>query len=92
MLQRFACTAKRVNGEHRQALPPAVAVQSAAEAAAALPGTAVVVVGLFLDDGPHGDADVRVALRVIDRPVVYSGAIGADAGLVPLILAQAAVQ
>jgi len=63
-----------------------------AEAAAALPGTAVVVVGLFLDDGPHGDADVRVALRVIDRPVVYSGAIGADAGLVPLILAQAAVQ
>lgn len=62
------------------------------EAAAALPHAPVVAVGLFLDDGPHGDADVRAALRAIDRPVAYSGAIGADAGLVPLILAQAAAQ
>ena len=45
-----------------------------------------------LDDGPHGDADVRSALRATEKPVAYSGAIGADAGLVPLILAQAAVQ
>ena len=63
-----------------------------ADAVAALPGRRAIAVGLFLDDGPHGDADVRAALRAAEKPVAYSGAIGADAGLVPLILAQAAVQ
>lgn len=63
-----------------------------AEAAARLRGDRVIAVGLFLDDGPHGDRDVRAALRSIGKPVAYSGAIGGDAGLVPLILAQAAVQ
>ena len=57
-----------------------------------LAGQGFAAVGLFLDDGPHGDADVRVALRAAEKPVAYSGAIGADAGLVPLILAQAAAQ
>lgn len=63
-----------------------------AEAVAGLGGSRVVAVGLFLDDGPHGDRDVRAALSLVARPVAYSGAIGADAGLVPLILAQAAAQ
>ena len=63
-----------------------------AQTTAGLRGRRVLAVGLFLDDGPHGDRDVRAALRPIGRPSAYSGAIGADAGLVPLILAQAAVQ
>ena len=61
-------------------------------AAEALPGDQVVAVGLFLDNGPHGDADVRIALAGLAKPVVYVGAIGADAGLVPLILARAGAQ
>ena len=63
-----------------------------ARAADALPGDRVVAVGLFLDNGPHGDADVRAALRPVAKPVAYAGAVGADAGLVPLILARAGVQ
>jgi sirohydrochlorin ferrochelatase len=61
-------------------------------AAEALPGDRVVAVGLFLDNGPHGDADVRAAMAGVAKPVAYAGAIGADAGLVPLILARAGVQ
>jgi sirohydrochlorin ferrochelatase len=61
-----------------------------AATAAALAGERVIAVGLFLDNGPHGHADVRAALRVIERPLAYAGAIGADPALVPLILAQAA--
>jgi sirohydrochlorin ferrochelatase len=61
-----------------------------AAAIAALPAEHVVVVGLFLDNGPHGDADVRDALVPVDRAVAYTGAIGADPVLVPLILEQAA--
>jgi sirohydrochlorin ferrochelatase len=61
-----------------------------APAAAALAGAHVIAVGLFLDDGPHGDADVRTALASVAKPVAYAGAIGADAALVPLILAEAA--
>lgn len=60
-----------------------------ARAAAALSGERIVAVGLFLDNGPHGDGDVRAALAEIDRPFVYTGAVGADRGLVPLILALA---
>jgi sirohydrochlorin ferrochelatase len=63
-----------------------------AAAAAALPGSRVIAVGLFLDNGPHGDADVRATLADVDRPVAYAGAIGADPAMVPLILAEAAVQ
>jgi sirohydrochlorin ferrochelatase len=61
-----------------------------ARAAARLFGDGIVVVGLFLDNGPHGDADVRAALAEVARPFVYTGAVGADPGLVPLILALAA--
>ena len=60
-----------------------------AEAAEALPGDRVLAVGLFLDNGPHGDADVRAALSGVEKPIAYLGAIGADAALVPLILALA---
>jgi sirohydrochlorin cobaltochelatase len=61
-----------------------------ADAIAPLPGEHVVAVGLFLDNGPHGDADVHDALAPVNRPVAYTGAIGADPVLVPLILDQAA--
>jgi sirohydrochlorin cobaltochelatase len=61
-----------------------------ASAIAALPGGHVVAVGLFLDNGPHGDDDVREALAPVGRPLVYIGAIGAGPVLVPLILDQAA--
>jgi sirohydrochlorin cobaltochelatase len=61
-----------------------------AQAVAALPGEHVVAVGLFLDNGPHGDEDVRAALAPVGRPLAYTGAIGADPSLVPLILDQAA--
>ena len=61
-----------------------------AQAVAALPGKHVVAVGLFLDNGPHGDDDVREALAPVGRPVAYTGAIGADPVFVPLILDQAA--
>jgi sirohydrochlorin cobaltochelatase len=61
-----------------------------AQAVAALPGEHVVAVGLFLDNGPHGDEDVRDALAPVGRPVACTGAIGADPALVPLILDQAA--
>lgn len=60
-----------------------------AEAAAGLPGEQLVAVGLFLDNGPHGDADARAALAGIARPVGYTGALGADPALLPLILDQA---
>jgi sirohydrochlorin cobaltochelatase len=63
-----------------------------AAAAAALPGDRIVAVGLFLDDGPHGDTDPREALAHVARPVAYAGAIGAGPGLVRLILARAAAQ
>jgi sirohydrochlorin ferrochelatase len=59
-------------------------------AIAALPGEQAVAVGLFLDNGPHGDEDVRDALAPVGRPVACTGAIGADPALVPLILDQAA--
>ena len=59
-------------------------------AMASLAGERVIAVGLFLDDGPHGDADVRAALKGVDRPLAYAGAVGADEALVPLILAEAA--
>ncbi|MEK0085180.1 hypothetical protein [Benzoatithermus flavus] len=62
---------------------------SPAEAAAGLPGECLVAVGLFLDNGPHGEDDVRAALASLDRPYHYTGAIGADPALVPLILDQA---
>lgn len=61
-----------------------------AAAAAGLPGGCLLAVGLFLDDGPHGDADVRAALAGLDRPVAYAGALGTDPALASLILAQAA--
>ncbi|HMR32080.1 MAG TPA: CbiX/SirB N-terminal domain-containing protein [Geminicoccaceae bacterium] len=60
-----------------------------AEAIAVMPGGHVVAVGLFLDNGPHGDKDVREALAGVARDVAYAGAIGADRALVRLILAQA---
>lgn len=60
-----------------------------AEAVAALPDGPVVAVGLFVDNGPHGDADVLEALRPVAGRVAYTGAIGADPAFVPLILAQA---
>ena len=63
-----------------------------AAAAEALSGSHVIAVGLFLDNGPHGDADVRAALTGVGKPVAYAGAIGADPAMVPLILAEAAVQ
>jgi sirohydrochlorin ferrochelatase len=63
-----------------------------ASAAAALSGSRVIAVGLFLDNGPHGDADVRAALTGVGKPVAYAGAIGTDPALVPLILAEAAFQ
>jgi sirohydrochlorin cobaltochelatase len=63
-----------------------------AAAAAALPGDRVVAVGLFLDKGPHGETDVREALAHVAKPVAYAGAIGAEPGLVPLILARATDQ
>lgn len=63
---------------------------SPARAAADLAGPRVIAVGLFLDDGPHGDADARAALAGVVKPVAYAGAIGTDAALVPLILAEAA--
>ena len=62
-----------------------------APTATALPGDRVLAVGLFLDNGPHGDADVRAALADVSTPVAYAGAIGADPALVALILAGAAV-
>lgn len=60
-----------------------------AEAVAALPDGPVVAAGLFIDNGPHGDADVQEALRPVAGRVAYTGAIGADPAFVPLILAQA---
>lgn len=60
-----------------------------AEAIAMMPGSHVVAVGLFLDNGPHGDTDVRQALAGMARDVAYAGAIGAERALVGLILAQA---
>jgi sirohydrochlorin ferrochelatase len=60
-----------------------------AETAADLPGEHLVVAGLFLDNGPHGEDDVREALAPVRRPCCYTGAIGADPALVPLILDQA---
>lgn len=60
-----------------------------AEAVAGLPGEQVVAVGLFLDNGPHGDGDVREALAPVGRLVRYTGAIGADPAFTPLILDQA---
>ena len=61
-------------------------------AAEALPGDRVMAVGLFLENGPHGDTDVRAALAGVAKSLAYAGAIGADAGLVPLILARAGAQ
>lgn len=57
--------------------------------AATLPGRQLIVVGLFLDNGPHGDADVRAALAPVGKPVAYAGAVGADPSLATLILRQA---
>jgi sirohydrochlorin ferrochelatase len=54
-----------------------------------LPGDVVAAVGLFLDNGPHGDVDVRDALAASGRRVLYAGAVGADPGLLPLIIGQA---
>lgn len=60
-----------------------------AAAVMALPADKIVAVGLFLDSGPHGDADVRAALAQAGRPVTYAGAVGADPAMVELILEQA---
>lgn len=59
------------------------------DAVAGLPGDVVAAVGLFLDNGPHGDVDVRDALATTGRRALYAGAIGTDPGLRPLILEQA---
>lgn len=58
-------------------------------AVAGLPLGPVVAVGLFVDNGPHGDEDVRAALAPVADRVAYTGAIGADPAIIPLILAQA---
>lgn len=60
-----------------------------AAAAMALPAERVVAVGLFLDNGPHGDTDLRAALAQATKPVAYAGAVGADPAMVALILEQA---
>lgn len=45
-----------------------------------------VVVGLFMDEGPHGRDDVRAALRSATVPVAYAGALGADPRIAGLVL------
>jgi sirohydrochlorin ferrochelatase len=60
-----------------------------AAAAQALRGDNVVAVGLFLDNGPHGDADVRAALTPVEKWVAYTGAIGTDPSFASLIVRQA---
>ena len=59
------------------------------EAVAGLPAGPIVAVGLFIDNGPHGDQDVREALAPVADRIAYTGALGVDPDLVPLILAQA---
>ena len=58
-------------------------------AVADLPPGPVVAVGLFVDNGPHGDEDVRIALAPVADRVAYTGAVGADPAIISLILAQA---
>ncbi len=57
---------------------------------ATLPGP-VVAVGLFAGAGQHAAEDVTAAMAASNRPDVYDlGPIGADRGLVPIILATVA--
>jgi sirohydrochlorin cobaltochelatase len=84
--------ARRLTGAGRFAAAGAAFLEEPplpAEAVENLPGERVVAVGLFLDNGPHGEDDVRAALAPVARPLHYTGALGADPALVPLILAQA---
>ena len=57
-------------------------------AIAALAARQVVAVGLFLDEGPHGDDDVREALAQSGKAVVYAGPVGVDPALARLIIGQ----
>jgi sirohydrochlorin cobaltochelatase len=49
-----------------------------------------VAVGFFVDNGPHGREDVAEALAEAPCPVAYTGALGADAALVPFLLDRVA--
>lgn len=57
-----------------------------AEVARGLGPGPCVVVGFFVDNGPHGREDVAAALEQASCPVAYTGAVGADAGMVPYLL------
>lgn len=45
-----------------------------------------VVLGLFMDEGPHGRDDVLEALARARGPALYAGAVGSDERLLSLIL------
>lgn len=47
-----------------------------------------VVVGLFIDQGEHGEEDIPAILDEADRDAVYTGPIGLDPGITDLLLAQ----
>ncbi|RMD64889.1 MAG: hypothetical protein D6826_01390 [Alphaproteobacteria bacterium] len=50
----------------------------------------VVVVGLFLDSGPHGRDDMATLLRPFGETVAYAGPIGTAPGFVDIIAAALA--
>lgn len=50
------------------------------------PGQACLVVGLFVDEGPHGRDDVMQALRQAGDRIAYAGAVGADERVASLIV------
>jgi sirohydrochlorin ferrochelatase len=54
-----------------------------------LAGRPVVVVGLFVDAGPHGRDDVLEALARAPGPVAYAGPVGAQDGIRAIVRARA---
>jgi sirohydrochlorin ferrochelatase len=49
----------------------------------------VVVVGLFVDAGPHGKDDVEDALATAPGPVAYTGPLGASPAIRTILRARA---
>jgi sirohydrochlorin cobaltochelatase len=58
------------------------------EALAGLTSSRCVVVGLFIDRGEHGEADIPRALATGDHPAIYAGPVGSDPRVTDLLLDQ----
>jgi sirohydrochlorin cobaltochelatase len=58
------------------------------EALAGLTSSRCVVVGLFIDRGEHGEADIPRTLAAGVHPAIYAGPVGSDPRITDLLLDQ----